>query len=233
MLPGLVGLVILAVAVYFWTRHPQLVKFTFNWPRQGILTWQPWPYWLRFQGRVKIRQIRWAAGNPKFKLDVVGRLQFLRRWQWRMQREVTATLPMGAQSRRQSAQSEPHGPPAEQPKLPWPGLTQTFPAVKIHRLRWHSVIGAGDAFTTAIAVGAAWQIKAAAATLLASGAFSMQQPAHLSIQPRYNSLTFNTTCHCILAVPFRDIIKAARAAAVQPIREQSEGVTSWSTPSKA
>jgi hypothetical protein len=80
--------------------------------------------------------------------------------------------------------------------------------VCIKRLKWHTVLGTGDAAVTGIAIGFLWHIKTVVSTLLAMG-FKLRELPDLGISPCFAEPAFETNFNCILSIRIGHAITAA------------------------
>lgn len=80
--------------------------------------------------------------------------------------------------------------------------------VCVKRLKWHTVLGTGDAAVTGIAIGFLWYIKTIVSTLLAMG-FKLRELPDLAISPCFAEPAFETNFNCILSIRIGHAITAA------------------------
>jgi hypothetical protein len=80
--------------------------------------------------------------------------------------------------------------------------------VCIKSLKWHTVLGTGDAAVTGIAIGFLWNIKTIVATLLGIG-FKLKELPDLGISPCFAEPAFTTNFDCILSIRIGHAITAA------------------------
>lgn len=80
--------------------------------------------------------------------------------------------------------------------------------VYINKLKWHTVLGTGDAAVTGIAIGFLWNIKTIVSILLGIG-FKLKELPDLVISPCFDVPAFETNFDCILSIRIGHAITAA------------------------
>ncbi|HLS88542.1 MAG TPA: DUF2953 domain-containing protein [Sphingobacteriaceae bacterium] len=219
-MPDLVRLLpvlpVLAAAAYGVTRLPVRVAFRFRWPGRGAFTWSPGRL-LRISIQFRVTGLRVTAREITLSVRTLGQIYVAGRRLYRREQERRHRWPGEAG-------------PGSRESLPGTGSGRI--ALQIEALRWHTVIGAGDAAWTGIMAGMAWTCKGAVAGALAGSRGGGQWP-RITVEPRFREAVFDTACHCILVWRLWDIIRAALAARAQPKPRRHKGVEPWTTPSKA
>lgn len=213
LLPVLLGV---AAAAYFLPRLPVRVAFSCRWPGRGALTWSP--------GRlvritIAFRLTGWRVTTQELVLAVrtVGRIDLGGRCLYR--REERREF-----RRRWRAARGSRGTPAQSGPIQVP--------MKFEAVRWHTVVGTGDAAGTGRLAGTVWALKGALAGVLPGSRDDPEALPRIGVEPRFHEAVFDTTFNCILVWRLWDIIRAARTARARPIPRQHEGVETWTTPSK-
>ncbi len=84
----------------------------------------------------------------------------------------------------------------------------------VKKLEWETVLGLGEAASTAVACGALWGAAGALAARMAQG------PFRLTVTPDYTEKRFQLRAQCIISVSIAQIMGRTMAAAVRKDKKQ-------------
>ncbi|MGM8365844.1 DUF2953 domain-containing protein [Virgibacillus sp. W0181] len=77
--------------------------------------------------------------------------------------------------------------------------TILFHYVHVHRVKWHTNIGTGEASTTAVSTGSLWSLKGIITRMITGQSVLMCRP-DIFVFPKYNQVTFQSTFDCMVSL---------------------------------